>query len=93
MYSLMGFVVSFTVAYILVQILDCSPVEGQWDLRLYQTTHCIDSAVEPMMILGIVNIVADVAIVILPIPVILPLPLPRKDKISCLSLFAAGGGL
>lgn len=92
-YSVMGVVISFTVTYILLQILDCRPVEGQWDLRLFETTHCIDSTVSPMLILSIVNILVDLAVVVLPLPVILPLPLPRNDKVSCLLLFAAGGGL
>lgn len=92
-YSLMGVVVSFTLAYILIQILDCKPVEGQWDLRLFRTTQCIDSSVSPMLILSIVNILVDLAVVVLPIPMILPLPLSKKDKASCLLLFAAGGGL
>ncbi|KAK7703275.1 hypothetical protein SLS64_009252 [Diaporthe eres] len=92
-YSLMGFVIGFTLAYVLVQILDCNPVQGQWDLRLFQTTQCIDSTVSPMQILSVVNILVDLAVVVLPIPVILPLPLSKKDKASCLLLFAAGGGL
>lgn len=92
-YSLMGFVIGFTLAYVLVQILDCNPVQGQWDLRLFQTTQCIDSAVSPMQILSVINILVDLAVVVLPIPVILPLPLSKKDKASCLLLFAAGGGL
>lgn len=92
-YSLMGVVVSFTLAYILSQLLDCSPVEAQWDLRVFKTARCIDTAVSPMMVLSIVNILVDIAVVVLPIPVILPLELSKKEKISCLLLFAAGGGL
>ena len=95
-YTLMGIVVSFSLAYILVQILDCQPVQAQWDLSLAMASHghsCMDSDVSPMMVLSIVNILVDIAIVVLPIPVILPLPMPKKDKISCLLLFAAGGGL
>lgn len=93
-YSLMGIVVSFTVAYILTQLLDCNPVEAQWDLmKMFRATQCIDSEVSPMMVLSIVNILVDVAVVVLPIPMILPLELSKKEKTSCLLLFAAGGGL
>lgn len=95
-YFLMSIVIAFTVTYVLVQILDCKPVQAQWDLRLVMASHghsCIDSNVSPMMVLSVVNIIVDVAVVVLPIPVILPLRIPKKDKISCLLLFAAGGGL
>lgn len=90
----MGIVVGFTLAYIFVQLLDCHPVEAQWDINLAMNPQsCLDSDVSPMLVLSIVNILVDVAVVALPIPVILPLKLPKKEKISCLLLFAAGGGL
>lgn len=95
-YSLMGIVVAFTLAYALVQILDCKPVQAQWDLKLVMASHghsCIDSDVSPMLILSIANILVDVAVVVQPIPVIIPLKIPKSDKISCLLLFSAGGGL
>lgn len=94
-YFLMAVVIGFTLAYILVQILDCHPMEAQWDifLAIMHPGSCLDSAVQPILILSIINILVDVAVVVLPIPMVLPLPLPRKQKISCLLLFAAGGGL
>lgn len=94
-YSLMGIVVGFTLAYIFVQLFDCHPVEAQWDINLLAMNpqSCLDSDVSPMLVLSIVNILVDVAVVALPIPVILPLQLQKKEKISCLLLFAAGGGL
>lgn len=93
-YTLMGIVVGFTLAYIFVQLLDCHPVEAQWDIKLAMNPQsCLDSDVSPMLVLSIVNILVDVAVVALPIPVILPLQLPKKEKVSCLLLFAAGGGL
>jgi hypothetical protein len=95
-YTLMSIVVGFTLAYVLVQILDCKPVQAQWDMKLQMASNgksCIDSDVSPMLFLSVVNIIVDVAVVVLPIPVIWPLPILRSDKISCLLLFAAGGGL
>ncbi|POS71938.1 hypothetical protein DHEL01_v209664 [Diaporthe helianthi] len=93
-YLLMVVVVVFSLAYILSSILDCHPVQSQWDL--YTNGHCATALVpdsSPIFILSLVNIVVDVAVVVLPIPVILPLQIPRSDKIWCLLLFAAGGGL
>lgn len=92
-FFLMGVTISFSVTYVLAQLLDCTPVEAQWDFQVAMTAHCIHADVSPMLILSIVNILVDVAVVVLPIPVILPLKLPKKDKVSCLLLFAAGGGL
>lgn len=92
-FFLMGLTISFSVTYVLAQLLDCTPVQAQWDLKALKTAHCIDAEVSPMLILSIINILVDVAVVVLPIPVILPLQIPKKDKASCLLLFAAGGGL
>lgn len=94
-YTLMGIVVGFTLAYIFVQLFDCHPVEAQWDITklAMNPQSCLDSDVSPILVLSIVNILVDVAVVALPIPIILPLQLSKKEKISCLFLFAAGGGL
>lgn len=93
-YGLMAFVVTFTVVFILVELLECQPVQAQWDLALvYSGATCLTASVPPLMVLSIVNMFVDAAVVLIPLPIILPLPIPKKDKISCLLLFAAGGGL
>lgn len=92
-YFLMVVVVAFTLTYVLTLTLDCKPVQSQWDLRT--PGHCKESTptTSPIFVLSLINIFVDVAVVILPIPVIVPLRIPSSDKISCLLLFAAGGGL
>ncbi|KAG8156866.1 hypothetical protein KVR01_013279 [Diaporthe batatas] len=92
-YFLMAVVVAFSLAYVLILILDCQPVQSQWDLNTPGNCKELGPATSPILILSLVNIFVDVAVVVLPIPVILPLRIPRGDKISCLLLFAAGGGL
>ena len=93
-YCLIGVVIAFSLAYILVQLLECQPIQAQWDLALaFGGSSCLTSSVPPLLVLSIVNILVDAAVVLLPLPVILPLQIPRQDKISCLLLFAAGGGL
>lgn len=91
-FALMGIVTVFTVAFIRVLTLECHPIEAQWDLSL-ASHQCMSPSVSPLLVLSIFNITIDIAVVLLPIHVILPLQIPKKAKIQCLLLFAAGGGL
>ncbi|KAF7560434.1 hypothetical protein G7046_g3723 [Stylonectria norvegica] len=87
-YGLIGLVIAYTLASILLLIFQCQPVSAGWDRSVEGT--CI-GYVAPMMILGVSNIVVDIVILCLPIKVVLPLQIPVKQKISLGFLFATGG--
>lgn len=78
----------YTTAYILMSIFLCRPVSAQWDLAI--TGKCVDK-LSLMMTLSIVNIVIDIAILLLPVGVVVPLQMPRIQKALLLFLFAMGG--
>ncbi|KAL1858843.1 hypothetical protein Daus18300_009841 [Diaporthe australafricana] len=90
-FGLMTFVTIFSVAFVYLLTSQCDPVQAQWDPL--SRGHCKTSNVSPLLVLSIINIIIDVSIIVMPIPIILPLQMPRKNKISCLLLFAAGGGI
>lgn len=87
-YVLLAITSLYTIAYILMIIFLCRPVSAQWDLAI--TGKCVDKS-SLLMTLSIVNIVIDMAILLLPVGVIVPIQMPRMQKASLLVLFATGG--
>lgn len=74
-YTLIGVVCAYTLAYELIIIFQCSPVSAAWDITVQG--KCIALMV-PMMTLSIANIVIDVLILLLPIKVLLELQMSRR---------------
>lgn len=87
-YTLIGVVCAYTLAYELIIIFQCSPVSAAWDIAV--KGQCIAPMV-PMMALSIANIIIDVLILLLPIKVFLELQMSRRQRTSLVALFGAGG--
>jgi len=85
-------VLAVTVIYslqaTLVQIFNCVPVAGFWDFTI--PARCVNKTVV-WFIYATVNILLDLAILILPMPALWSLKMPTKQRLLVISIFALGG--
>ncbi len=75
------------VAMLIMDIVPCIPISGYWDLSI--TAKCIPPEVS-WYVQSLVNIFADFAILILPIPAIRKLQLPFQRKLALSAIFGIG---
>ncbi|KAH6606121.1 hypothetical protein Trco_005274, partial [Trichoderma cornu-damae] len=75
------------IAFILVFLFMCIPVEKQWEPSI--PGHCAD-AVPFYLTFSSLTIVFDVITLVLPFPVLIKLQMKRRRKIALLCLFALG---
>ena len=88
LYITMAFVVGYHISFILALIFACDPVRKSWDATIL-TGHCINrSAV--YLINGILNVVSDFIILLLPLPMIKKIQMPLRQKILVASFFSVG---
>ena len=84
-YGLIAFVVAWGIAVILVTIFLCKPVQAVWDKTIageqcYNLGHFVIGTNVP-------NIIADAAIIALPVPQIWKLQLSRGRKVGLVAIF------
>ena len=79
--------VSFYVANVLSVIFQCTPVPKVWNTSMPGT--CINTSLN-FIITGVINVVSDVLIMLLPLWTIWHLKLPIQKKLSVSTVFAAG---
>ncbi|KAI5205513.1 hypothetical protein E4T42_00453 [Aureobasidium subglaciale] len=81
------FAIGYSVAGILTEIFDCTPVHFQWDI--FAEGKCIN---RPAFYIAnaVCNSVSDLLILALPIPIVWNLALTRKKKITLSLVFAMG---
>ena len=84
----MAVVSSFSLVYILLNVFPCRPVAAAWDMNIEGST-CIDPW-NAYWALSILNILMDLATLLLPIPVVVHLNIPTRQKVSLCMLFATG---
>lgn len=91
------FFVLFTVAGLeiascLIIVFECQPVHKFWDLKNEVPGKCMD--VHDRQIFynanGIINIIQDIIIYVLPIPMLWNLQMPKRQKMALISLFSFG---
>lgn len=87
-YILMGIVCAYTIAYELMIIFQCSPVPAAWDITI--KGNCMAPMV-PMMVLSSANILIDLVILFIPVKVFLELNMSKRQRMSLIALFGAGG--
>ncbi|KAI4599509.1 hypothetical protein KJ359_001952 [Pestalotiopsis sp. 9143b] len=78
----------YSLVYVFINIFPCNPIQAGWDFSI-ETSTCLDPWAA-YWALSILNIIMDVATLLLPVPVILPLQMERRQKVSLILLFAAG---
>ncbi|RYP63190.1 hypothetical protein DL769_007047 [Monosporascus sp. CRB-8-3] len=85
-YTLTAAVSCYSIIYLFLNIFPRRPIAAAWDLNIEAST-CVD-AWNAYRGISILNILMDVATLVLPIPVVAPLNMPKKQKISGCLLFA-----
>ena|ERR1700743_132082 len=89
-YILMGFVTTFLVAILPATIFQCTPISYMWTSWTGETKgHCINVSTLTWFASSI-NIIQDIAVIVLPIPHLLHLSLSRKKKLQIVSMFCVG---
>ncbi|KAM4057164.1 major facilitator superfamily protein [Hirsutella rhossiliensis] len=74
----------------IINIFQCRPVRAGWMLELYNSSaSCIPLLIE-FICASPVNIITDLAILILPIPVLTSMRLPMRQKVILILAFALG---
>src|SRR3954447_22225370 len=69
-------------------LFNCQPIAKNWDLTI-TTGKCID-VTKILMTHGSINIVTDLAMLVLPITLVRKLQLPMKQKVALAGLFMTG---
>ncbi|EGE85629.1 integral membrane protein [Blastomyces dermatitidis ATCC 18188] len=87
-YVLIAFNIVSGIAFIPPTIWQCSPVHAFWDRSVPH--RCIKNLAN-WLSYALINILTDVAILILPIRQVMHLQLRRNDKIAVIFVFALGG--
>ena len=84
-YGMISFVVAWGVAVVLVTIFQCKPVQAGWN-KTIAGEQCFN--LEHFVIgTNVPNIIADAAIIALPIPQIWKLQLSQMRKVGLVAVF------
>ena len=87
-YIAMGLAISWSLTTILIGFLICRPIIALWDPTT-QGSHCgVQSAAFASA--GIVDVITDGIILLLPIPMVWQLQIPRVNKIGVACIFGLG---
>lgn len=82
-------VVGFWIGCTVADLLICIPLERAWLNNLYDPRYCFNFNIF-WLTTGIVEVILDVIIIILPIRVLLGLQLSKGKKIAVLGVFLLG---
>ncbi|KAK4164572.1 hypothetical protein QBC43DRAFT_48544 [Cladorrhinum sp. PSN259] len=95
-YFLMFTVIGLTVATVLICIFECWPPALYWDVPAQLSGLAAEKCMNPASrqtffeANGIINIVQDIGIYLLPVPMLWKLQVPRRQKAALLFLFCIG---
>lgn len=89
-YAIGAYVLAFTVASMFGSLFQCTPIHYVWD-RAYgrMQGHCVNLKVE-VLATAVLNALADVLLLILPIPTLWNLQLPLKQRFGLCIIFLLG---
>ncbi|KAI9682138.1 MAG: hypothetical protein M1817_000192 [Caeruleum heppii] len=87
-YIIGAITVGYTLAVMFALLFACQPVAKSWDLSITGGS-CIN---QPAVYLanGILNVISDIAILILPMPMVWQLHIPKRQKFGVGLMFATG---
>ncbi|KAJ5952639.1 uncharacterized protein N7479_011052 [Penicillium vulpinum] len=86
---LIGFIATWALAGLLVNIFQCIPVQYYYNKDL--EGHCMGGQVQFFQTMGSIALIEDVAILCLPIPVFWKLQINNRQKITLILVFSLGG--
>lgn len=87
-YVILAIVGCWSIGSIVATICQCIPIQASWDSSIIDKT-CINSDAAWYQY-GIINILTDVAILLLPIKPILELELRHRERLGVLGVFSLG---
>ena len=87
-YAIAGFLGAVWVANFVIGFTECKPFPYSWD-KTIPNGHCINLLI-PFRLIGGLNVLSDVAILLLPLPVIWRLHMSTKQKIGLTLTFLTG---
>lgn len=82
------FIAAWTIASVLVTILQCIPIQATWNKKITSKT-CLDKN-SWWYAFAAINTVTDFLVAILPIPAIRRLKLSKRDRIGLFCVFGVG---
>lgn len=90
-YTVLSYSIAFVITSVLGVLLQCSPISYGWQ-RIYEHTRgrCVNLKALAVSTAAL-STVADVALLILPIPTLLNLRMPYKQKLGLCGIFLLGG--
>ena len=91
-YVLFVIIASYGLTSFLTALFRCSPVGAAWTSPIKGNSRCL-SIVRLQIAVGWINIVTDVALMILPMPVLWSLKMPWQKKAGVFVVFATGGAV
>ncbi len=87
-YLVMGLCTAWAIMTILIAFLLCLPLDYNWNL-LPTTGHC-GNQTSAYTAVGVVDILTDVLILLLPLPMIWRLQVPQANRIALAALLCLG---
>lgn len=88
-YFVMFYVISTETIATLILIFRCNPIAASWDFSLVLTAKCLD-APKLYFSVGVVNVLSDVMILVLPVKMLWGLRLPRRQMYHVSVVFGLG---
>ncbi|KAH8881991.1 hypothetical protein GQ53DRAFT_886317 [Thozetella sp. PMI_491] len=91
-YFLLFTVIGLQISTVIICIFGCIPPQKYWDVTGAQPGQCMSNLARQTFFEanGIINIIQDILIYLLPIPMMWHLQIPRRQKIAVTALFMVG---
>ena len=86
-YSVMPFVLGWWLSVLLEELLFCRSLPYNWDKEINGSCANLSAA---YLAAGILDLLTDISVFVLPIPVVLNLHLPLKSRIALIATFCVG---
>ena len=83
----LGFIMAWALGGTMGAILNCQPIEMNWDPS---ASRDCEERISFWIAMGVLNILSDVAILVLPLPLLRTLPMPKMPRIVLIGVFCLG---
>jgi len=84
----MGISACYCISVFLEAFLICKPVAYNWNKKI--KGHCDSNAKETYLAAGIINLLCDTFVIVMPLPLLFQLNLPMERKIGLIAVFSVG---
>jgi hypothetical protein len=87
-FIMIGLALCYSLGVLLAILLSCRPVSRIWDL--IHDGKCDRSLVRSIVAIGLVNVLTDLGIILLPLPIVWNLQITRSRKVALTFVFSVG---